>query len=440
MSGTITTGNLILTKNTANQDAFDRLRVSEPVTLFELNQTKGKLPSIVDEYIIGGATSIAHLDNSYIEMSIAQGTTGKCIRQTYEYIAYQPGKSKLIVISGILETHGGLPNTISRIGCFDSRTEKTYAAGNGNGVFFELNGTDLYAVIRLNDNDTTEKVKQSNWNFDRFDGTGPSGLTLNDYSKCMLFAVDLEWLGIGRVRFGFYINGRLWVGHCFNHSGFGITGLPTNDGITGSYIKTAKLPVRHEISCNATGGLTGPEMRMQCTSILSEGGYEVSGMSLAMGSMTAIAIGTSPTPIIAVRLKETEPYNRKTLLLKSLSVFNASANNYIQWDLHIFPDSSPLTGGTGGDGNTAGWFNVNSTHSCSQYNVSSTTLSTTNGILIDSGYTDFQANVRFDFDKYIDSPRVNSSIIGKSKMLCLSGIQIGGGVNVNGSMSWIEVL
>ncbi len=80
MSGTITTGNLILTKNTANQDAFDRLRVSEPVTLFELNQTKGKLPSIVDEYIIGGATSIAHLDNSYIEMSIAQGTTGKCIR------------------------------------------------------------------------------------------------------------------------------------------------------------------------------------------------------------------------------------------------------------------------------------------------------------------------------------------------------------------------
>jgi hypothetical protein len=177
-----------------------------------------------------------------------------------------------------------------------------------------------------------------------------------------------------------------------------------------------------------------------CTSILSEGGYEVSGMSLAMGSMTAIAIGTSPTPIIAVRLKETEPYNRKTLVLKSLSVFNSSATNYIQWDLHVFPDSSPLTGGIGGDGNNAGWFNVNSTHSCSQYNVSSTTLSTTNGILIDSGYTDFQATVRFDFDKYIDSPRVNSSIIGKSKMLCLSGIRIGGGVNVNGSMSWIEVL
>ena len=51
----------------------------------------------------------------------------------------------------------------------------------------ELNGTTLYSVIRLNDVD--DKVAQSAWNYDKFDGLGPSGLTINDYSKCIILAI-----------------------------------------------------------------------------------------------------------------------------------------------------------------------------------------------------------------------------------------------------------
>ncbi len=436
MSGTITTGKLILTKTTANQDAFDRLRVSEPFTLFEINHTKGKNPMQIDEILAGGATSNPITDYSYIQMAIDTGTTGKCIRQSYEYVVYQPGKSKLLVMSAILETHGGLPNVISRVGTFDSSVEKT-VSGTGNGLFFELNNTDLYAVIRNNNIDNS--VKQSSWNFDKFDGLGPSGIIINDFSKCILFAVDMEWLGVGKVRFGFFINGQFWVGHSFNHSGFNSDGtININDAITYPYIKTAKLPIRQEITSSATGGLTGPEMRMMCSTILSEGGFDPIGIPFAIGATAVKTIGTSATAIISIRLKESEPSNRKTALLKKMSLLNTTSNRYIQWDLYLLPDSTTLTGGTGGDAND-GWINVNN-NSCCQYNITSTLSTTSNAILLESGYTDYLGNITFNYEKYLDTARINSAISGKSRVLCLSGIQIGGDCDVIGALSWIEIL
>jgi hypothetical protein len=95
-----------------------------------------------------------------------------------------------MIFSGVIETHGGLPNVISRIGCFDSSVEKTAVPGTGNGVFFELNGTDLYAVIRLNNVDG-ERVIRTSWNYDKFDGLGPSGfaLTTADFANARIFAI-----------------------------------------------------------------------------------------------------------------------------------------------------------------------------------------------------------------------------------------------------------
>ena len=226
MSGSLTVGKIILTETTSNNDAFDRLRISEPETLFELNATTGKLPFLIDEIISGaGATSISNLDNSYISMGINSSGSGsgtnKVVRQSYEYIPYQPGKSRLIILSGVFESiGGGITGTYERIGSFDSYSEKSSVTGSGNGCFFELDGKTLYAVIRLNDtasHNGNTRVAQTAWSFDKFDGNGPSGLTVNNYSTAKILAIDQEWLGIGQVRFGFFINGQFHVGHIFNH-------------------------------------------------------------------------------------------------------------------------------------------------------------------------------------------------------------------------------
>jgi hypothetical protein len=426
MSGSLTTGKLVLTNTQTNQDAFDRLRVSNPETLFELKATIGKLPFLVDEIVSGaGATSNAILANSYIQMGVtgAAGATGKVIRQTYEYIPYQPGKSKLMIFSAVMEAQsGGIAGVISRIGCFDSVEEKTTTNKSGNGCFFELNGTTLYSVIRLNDVDN--KVAQSAWNYDKFDGSGPSGLTITDFSKARILAIDQEWLGVGRVRFGFFINGYFHLGHSYNHFG--------DSAITMPYTKTAKLPVRHEIS-STTG--TYAEMRMICSTVLSEGGYEPTGPSFSIGQRTGISVGSTLVPIISIKLREDEPYNRKSLILKSMSVLNPSATRGTQWDLYIFPSQSNILGGA--------WNNVDTTNSNAQYNNTATGISgLSTGVIVDSGYTDLSSNAVYNFAKYLSSPLVNSSITGTSKVLCLAAVRVStGGPNptINGALSWIEI-
>ena len=166
--GTLTTGKLVLTNTTSNQDAFDRLRVSNPNTLFEIHHVFGKMGRYIDELTSGTGTSTWRSANAYIEMKVTSSGVGKVARQSLEYIPYQPGKSRLMLFTGVLDTSGGTSNCTSRIGCFDDTDDKSSVSATGNGLFFELTSTGIYVVKRLNDTDT--RVLQSSWNFDTFGG------------------------------------------------------------------------------------------------------------------------------------------------------------------------------------------------------------------------------------------------------------------------------
>jgi hypothetical protein len=438
MSGVLTVGKIILTDTTSNNDAFDRIRISEPETLFEINATTGKLPFLIDEIISGaGTTSKEYLDNSYIKMGISASATGlgvnNVVRQSYEYVPYQPGKSRLMIFSGVLEAiSGGVTGTYERIGSFDSYVEKTSVAGSGNGCFFELDGRTLYAVIRLNDTVThngNTRVAQLDWNFDKFNGIGPSGLTVNNYSTAKILAIDQEWLGVGQVRFGFFINGQFHVGHIFNHF---------DEGITMPYTKTAKLPIRYEIQGpdNKTA-----EMRMICSTILSEGGFEPTGITFTYGRSTPVVISTNYKPMISIKLRETEPYNRKSIILKSIELLN-TLDRGLQCNLLLLPNKTYLTGG-----NTFTPIDLN--NSVAEYNTTATgitgvttdiTSASDSIIVLDSGYADYSSTIQFNYDKYLASPIINSSIHGDSRVLCLCGVILVNNVTTYASLSWVEVL
>jgi hypothetical protein len=436
MSGELTLGKLVLTNTTSNQDAFDRLRVSLPETLAEINHTVGKVPFVIDEIISGaGATSINVTANSYIKLGVDTGITGSVIRQSYEYVPYQPGKSKLMLFSGVLEANaGGATGIVCRVGSFDSTTQKTFtgAEGTGNGLFFELGGTNgkvLYAVIRLNDSDT--KVPMSEWNNDKFDGNGPSGLIVTDFSTAKIFTIDQEWLGVGTVRFGFFINGTFHLGHVFNHSGIG---LPVSDAITVPYTKTGKLPLRCEISSSVTPGHTyNGEMRMICSTVMSEGGFEPTGLNFSIGRTSAAIVSTTLAPIISIKLREVEPYNRKTIILKTMSLLNTTARG-MQWDLYILPNDSLLI--------NKDFKNVDLTNSVAMYDTTADGITALNtAVLIDSGYADLSGNITFNYERYLDSPIVNSSIAGRSRVLSLCGKRLGNqDVSNRASLSWIEIM
>jgi hypothetical protein len=407
-----------------HHDAFDRLRVSNPVTLFELSQIVGTQPFLIDEYTSGSGATQHNLENAYFTLSVAG--TGTAIRQTYEYIPYQPGKSKLMVFTGVLNANNNSNNVTTRIGCFDSKDQKTNVNGDGNGCFFEYTNNTLSFVVRNNDDDDTQKINQSAWNYDKFDGTGPSGLTI-DVTKALIMAIDQEWLGVGRVRFGFFLNGKFHLAHVFNNSGIG---LPTSTPITVPYTKTAKLPIRYEISSNGGSG----QLRMICGSVISEGGFEPAGLLFSIGQTAGVTIsGANAIPIISICLRETEPYNRKTIILTDIAILN-STNGGVQWDLYLLPNKSSITGGS--------WHEIDLDNSIAEYNNTSTgvSLSLTGALLLESGYTNQSNSINFTFNSYLSNPIVNSSITGRSRVLCLAGKSIGSSQTLHGSLSWIEVL
>lgn len=101
-------------------------------------------------------------------------------------------------------------------------------------------------------------INQSNWNGDKLDGTGKSGLTL-DPTKVEIFWFDAQWLGAGSGRIGVIIDEKLILCHTFRHA----------NSVNSVYMTRISLPVRYELTRDSAAG----EMKMICASVMSEGGY-----------------------------------------------------------------------------------------------------------------------------------------------------------------------
>ncbi len=196
-------------------DAFGRWRVSNPQTLFDSKLTGlDSAPLFWDEQLESGtmATTTPTADKPYIDFTSTNAAAGKRTRQTFRRFNYQPGKSQLILMTGILELASGTKTGCERrIGPFD----------NNNGAFFESDAGTVGVTVRTHDSGSTVDitVAQASWNLDNMDGgsdaENPSGLTL-DTTKEQVFVIDFQWLSAGRVRFGFEIGGVIVYVHEVN--------------------------------------------------------------------------------------------------------------------------------------------------------------------------------------------------------------------------------
>ena len=180
-------------------DAFGRLRISEPVTLFEHKNTHVSNAVCFDQNIIGTANAVRNSNDSTVVLStLANGDS--VTRQSRRYITYQPGKSLLVMMTGVLNARSGgnQSGTVAEIGYFD----------DSNGVFFRYSDSTLEIIKRssVTGSVVDTNVDQVDWNLDKLDGTGNSGVTLQA-DKAQIFVFDFEWLGVGRVRVGIAIGG-----------------------------------------------------------------------------------------------------------------------------------------------------------------------------------------------------------------------------------------
>lgn len=286
-------------------DAFGRSRVAEPVTIFDSNHRyadNGQWSTVTAT----GGTTTHDAYQSTVNLNVTGASGSSVIRETRRVFSYQPGKSLLIYNSFKFNTPK--PNLRQRIGFFGAK----------NGIFLENDGTGNYLVLRreLSAGVIDEvRVAQSDWNFDPFDGTGPSLVDL-DVSKANLLWMDIEWLGVGDVRVGFVVNGKILIAHQFNNTNV----------YESVYMTTATLPLRFEITNTGETGSNSTAKQI-CSSVMSEGGYEKRvKRAFVSRDVDIAASNTALTPIISFRLKST---NLDSVILpEQFQVFSTATANF----------------------------------------------------------------------------------------------------------------
>lgn len=268
-------------------DAFGRARMSTPLTLFDSSH-RFKDNGLWSTANTANTTYNFSTNEGLINLNLTNGTANaEIVRETTKVMSYQPGKSLFVLNTFVM--NAPKTNLRQRIGYF----------GANNGVFLEQSSNTVSFVERsmVSGSVVDTPALQANWNYDKLDGDGPSGLTL-DLTQAQIFWTDIEWLGVGSVRCGFVINGQLIHCHSFHHANF----------ISSTYITTASLPLRYEIkNVGAVSG--GSTLKQICSSAISEGGYELRGEQKSIGTPvnTPKTLTTAGTyyPIVSLQLKST---------------------------------------------------------------------------------------------------------------------------------------
>jgi hypothetical protein len=288
-------------------DSFGRLRVSQPFTLFDSILRYDKSADKWNETISGTASS-THLPNeSSVAMTVAaSGDTVQ--RRSRKRLPYQPGKSLLA-----LQSFVGAPlqsGLVQEVGYFDDK----------NGIILRANGEDVELAIRsFATGSVVETVMpQDEWNID----TAP----WLDFAKANIFVCDLEWLGVGRVRAGFVIDGEYYYCHEFLHA----------NAIESVYMTSACLPLTCGI--RATAVVSGATFKQICSSVVSEAGYEPTSPIFSITpSLSAIANTSGERIVAGIRMASGRTDNVVLPAKVDLVTENATT---IQWRLRLNPTIS----------------------------------------------------------------------------------------------------
>jgi hypothetical protein len=392
-------------------DSFGRLRVSEPFTLFD-SSNRYEDNGLWATRIVGttGAATF-NANQGLIDLTIDLLPGDSVTRETYKVFAYQPGKSLLILNTFVFNTPQ--QDLIQRVGYYN----------NDNGYFLDQSGSTVSFVERsyISGTPTDTYINQSAWNYDKLDGSGPSGFILK-LDNAQILWIDMEWLGVGSVRMGFVIDGKFILCHTFQHANI----------IPSTYITTACLPLRYEIRSASSDGST-VTLKQICSSVISEGGYELRGKP---GSVTVpiltprnLTVAGTYYPIASLRLKATKL--DAIVIPKGVSVLPASVSNY---------SFVVITGGTTVGGS---WVDAGS-DSAVEYNITGTSVTggsnSLHGFFTQTNQSSSSINItggdlfRYQLDRnpLTSTPREFTLAVAASTIG-------GGGVNIYGAIDWEEI-
>lgn len=301
----------------ATHDAFARMRVSNPETVFDSKQIHDSQPLFWDSAVTGSATETYTKVEASTKLAVAASSADTALRQTLRRFNYQPGKSQLVFMTSTLKSSGSSGAGLVR----------GFGFGDDDNGFFLVDDEGTINLVRRTNYTATavdNAVDQASWNLDTFDGNGDSGITL-DFTKAQILLLDMEWLGVGRVRMGFVIDGIPYYAHQF---------VWANSG-SGVYMSTPNLPIRYWIE-NDSNYASSAEIEHICCSVMSEGGTQAIGMTRsALGATVSATSSAIFYAAIGIRLKSTNL--DASIDIKKLSLLATSPNDNCRWYLCLNP-------------------------------------------------------------------------------------------------------
>ncbi len=414
--------------NDSIYDAFGKLRVSNPYTILDMKfPIQAPSQTSTSEYLNNSELVCTKLVGSGI---YTQTTTGNGLRtisvdnqpagtftsQSRKYCNYQPGKSLLVLCSGVIIAGqaAGLSsqtNVSTRIGFFDDY----------NGFYFQYDSTDM-SIVYKNNGVIVDTILQSDWNIDTMDGNGSSSLNL-DFTKTQLFVIDFEWLGVGRIRYGFYAFGK--INYCHQ-----ITNLNT---LIAPYMQSANLPIRYELQGNGAGS-TGALIQI-CSTVISEGGFNPQGRPFTANNGLPVAnnVTTAETPLLAIKGGGVNYYHQNIIPLGVELLNTANTTDAIIYRIRLFLSPSPEPG-------TSDWQNV-SNYSVVQYTTTITSFTPTGSIILEEGYFTGKGASSFNSltDVFSNVLQLTSDATNISDILVITAQIQSGNAKVACHIQWQEV-
>jgi len=375
-------------------DAFGRARVSEPLTLFDSTLRYDKRSDVWNETISGGASSTHNINQSSVYMTVATASGDSVLRRTRKRFPYQPGKSLLSI-----QSFGGAPlasGLIQEVGLFD----------DNNGVMLRASGTTVQLVVRGKYSGTVTEnvVNQDQWNLDR--------AAWLDFSKANIFVTDLEWLGAGRVRCGFILDGEYYYCHEFLHA----------NNISSVYMTSAVLPQSYRIA-NQSATASGATMKHICSTVASEGGYQPYGEVYTIAPSIGAIVNTSGERIVAgIRMASGRTDN---VIIPAKVDLVTEDNTTIKWRLR----RNPVTSGVTWAASENGRGNVETTSSGSFVS---------GGTIVNAGLYFSAGSVEIDVQDGL-SLSLGVDANGVSDELFLT-VASSGNAKAAGMLGWIETL
>jgi hypothetical protein len=412
--GISTSSTVSVTLPSTSTDAFGRQRMSTPLTLFDSSH-RYRDNNLWSGLAVGAGSTVGFSTaQGLIDMTVGVGSTASVIRETTKVFSYQPGKSLQVLNTFVMNP--AKANLRQRVGYY----------GADNGMYLELDGNTLYFVERtyVPGFVTETRKSQHEWNIDTMLGPGhlnPSGVTL-DISKAQIMWMDIEWLGLGTVRLGFVVDGKFIHCHSFHHANL----------INTTYITTASLPLRYEI---ANTGITtsASTLKQVCSTVISEGGYELRGLQQAVGTpvQTPVDLTTAGTyyTVLSIRLKATPNRLDAIVIMTALSILGTTNNATYNWQVRATGTS---VGGT--------WVDAG-VDSAVEYKIDGGTY--TGGRILASGYlfgsnqgstpVDILKEALFKFQLERDG------LTGTPYELSIVCASDANGADIHASMDWEEI-